>query len=54
MIFGVALQVFGQLRDPAGEQRDLHIRAAGVLLVQLELLQSIVSRASLPFRNAVL
>ena len=38
MIFGVALQVFGQLRDPAGEERDLHIRAAGVLFVELELL----------------
>ena len=38
MIFGVALEVVGQLRDPAGEERNLHIRAAGVLLVELKLL----------------
>ena len=38
MIFGVTLEVFGQLRDPAGEECDLHIRAAGILLVELELL----------------
>ena len=38
MIFGVALEVVGQLRDPAGKERNLHIRAAGVLLVELKLL----------------
>jgi hypothetical protein len=38
MIFGVALQVFRQLRNPVRQQRDLHVRAAGVLPVQLELL----------------
>ena len=38
MVFGVAFQVSGQLRDPAREQRDLHIGTAGVLPVQLELL----------------
>ena len=38
MVFGVALQVFGQLPDPARQQRDLYIGAAGVLPVQLELL----------------
>src|SRR5947209_8940634 len=38
MVFSVALQVFGQLRDPPREQRDLYIGAARVLPVQLELL----------------
>ena len=38
MIFGVTLQVFGQLRDPAGQKCHLHIRAAGIFLVELELL----------------
>lgn len=38
MVFSVAFQVSGQLRDPAREQRDLHISAASVLAVQLELL----------------
>src|SRR5436190_18813235 len=38
MVFGVALEVFGQLPDPAREQRDLHIGAACVLFVELELL----------------
>jgi hypothetical protein len=33
----VAFEVFGQLRDPAGKQRDLHVSATSVLLVQLEL-----------------
>ena len=36
MIFSMALEVFGQLRDPAGEERNLHVRAAGVLLIDLE------------------
>jgi hypothetical protein len=31
--------VFGQLRDPFRQQRDLHISAARVLLMQLELLE---------------
>jgi len=39
MILGVGLQVFGQLPDPAGQQRDLNVSATGVLLVQLELLE---------------
>src|SRR5205085_6900885 len=38
MVFGMALEVFGQLPDPAGEKCDLHVRAAGILLVELELL----------------
>jgi len=38
VVFGMAFQVFGQLPDPASQQRDLHIGAAGVLSVQLELL----------------
>ena len=38
VVFGVAFQVFGELPDPARQQRDLHIGAAGVLPVQLELL----------------
>jgi hypothetical protein len=38
MVFGVAFQVFGQLPDPAREERDLHIGAARVLPMQLELL----------------
>jgi len=38
MVLSVGLQVFGQLPDPARQQRDLHIGATGVLAVQLELL----------------
>src|SRR4249919_3343347 len=38
MIFGVTLQVFRQLRDSAGQNGYLHIRAAGVFLMELELL----------------
>ena len=38
MVLGVAFQVFGQLPDPACQQRDLDVCAAGVLSVQLELL----------------
>jgi hypothetical protein len=38
VVFGVAFQVFGQLPDSARQQRDLHIGAARVLPVQLELL----------------
>ena len=38
VVFGVAFQVFGQLPDPARQKRDLHIGAASVFPVQLELL----------------
>jgi hypothetical protein len=38
MILGVTLQVFGELGNPAGETRNLHVRAAGVPLMELELL----------------
>src|SRR4051794_20516931 len=38
MVFGMALKVFGQLPDPACEKRDLHIGAARILFVELELL----------------
>ena len=38
VILRVTLEVVGQLRDPAGEQCDLYIGAACVLLVELELL----------------
>jgi uncharacterized protein YjbJ (UPF0337 family) len=38
VIFGVALQVFRELRDPAGEEGDLYIGAPRVLLVQSEFL----------------
>src|SRR6266404_4853459 len=38
MVLDVAFQVFGQLPDPACQQRDLDVCAAGVLPVQLELL----------------
>jgi hypothetical protein len=38
MVFGMALEVFGQLPDPAGEECDLHVRAAGILLMELKLL----------------
>jgi hypothetical protein len=38
MIFGMALEVFGQLADSASEERDLHIGAARILIVELELL----------------
>src|SRR6266566_8037161 len=40
MIFGVALQVFGQMLDPAREKCDLHIRAARIFFMQLELLEA--------------
>ena len=38
MVFGVVFQVFGQFPDSARQQRDLDVCAAGVLPVQLELL----------------
>jgi hypothetical protein len=40
MIFPVDLEVFGQMLDPVGEKCDLHIRAAGIFLMQLELLET--------------
>jgi hypothetical protein len=40
MIFGIGLQVFVQLLDPASEKCDLHIRAAGVFIVKLELFEA--------------
>jgi hypothetical protein len=40
MIFAVGLEVFGQMLDPAGEKCDLHIRAAGIFFMQLELLEA--------------
>ena len=39
MIFPVGLKVFSQMLDPASEKCDLHIRTAGIFLVQLELLK---------------
>jgi hypothetical protein len=39
MIFPVDLKVFGQMLDPAGKKCDLHICAAGIFLMQLELLE---------------
>ena len=38
MVFGVVFQVFGQFPDSARQQRDLDVCAAGVLPVQLKLL----------------
>ena len=40
MIFPVSLKVLRQMLDPAGEKCDLHIRAAGVVFMQLELLKA--------------
>jgi len=40
VIFGVALQVFGQMLDPAREKCDLHICTARILFMQLELLEA--------------
>jgi len=39
MVLRVGPKVFGQLRDPFRQQRDLHVSAARVLLMQLELLE---------------
>jgi hypothetical protein len=39
MIFPVSLKVLSQMLDPAGEKCDLHIRAAGIFVMQLELLE---------------
>jgi hypothetical protein len=40
MIFPVGLKVLGQMLDPPRQKCDLHIRAAGIFFVQLELLQT--------------
>ena len=40
MIFPVSLKVFSQMLDPAGEKCDLHIRAAGIFFMELELLET--------------
>ena len=37
MIFPVNLKVLSQMLDPAGQKCDLHIRAAGIFVMQLEL-----------------
>ena len=39
MIFPVNLKVLSQMLDPAGQKCDLHIRAAGIFVMQLELLE---------------
>jgi hypothetical protein len=39
MIFQVSLKVLSQMLDSAGEKCDLHIRAAGIFVMQLELLE---------------
>ena len=39
MIFPVNLKVLGQMLDPAGKKCDLHIRAASIFFMQLELLE---------------
>ncbi len=40
MIFPVGLKVLGQMLDPTGEKCDLHIRAAGIFVMQLKLLET--------------
>jgi hypothetical protein len=39
MIFPINLKVLGQMLDPVREECDLHIRAAGIVVMQLELLE---------------
>ena len=39
VIFPVDLKVLIQMLDPTGQKCDLHIRAAGILFMQLELLE---------------
>src|SRR6266481_9082676 len=39
MIFPVNLKVLSQMLDPAGQKCDLHIRAASIFVMQLELLE---------------
>jgi hypothetical protein len=40
MIFPIGLEVLIQMLDPAGQKCDLHIRASGIFVVQLELLKT--------------
>ena len=40
MIFPVGLKMFSQMLNPARKKCDLHIRAAGIFLMQLELLET--------------
>ena len=40
MIFPIGLKVLGQMLDTAGQKCDLHIRAAGILVMQLKLLET--------------
>ena len=39
MIFPVNLKVLSQMLDSAGEKCDLHIRAASIFVMQLDLLE---------------
>jgi len=39
MIFPVNLKVLSQMLDPTGQKCDLHIRAASIFVMQLELLE---------------
>src|SRR5436305_5452134 len=52
VILGVALQVFGQMLDPAREKCDLHIRATSIFIMQLELLEVQHCRALCHKRSA--
>ena len=54
MIFPVNLKVLSQMLDPAREKRDLHIRAAGIFVVQLKLLQTQRFRVLCHFEGAIL
>ena len=36
MIFDMTLEVVGQLIDPTGQKRDLHVRTAGVFLMHAQ------------------
>ena len=54
MIFPVGLQVLGQMLDPVGEKCHLHIRAAGIFVVQLKLLQTQRFRVLCHFEGAIL
>src|SRR5438093_7831574 len=40
MIFPIGLKVLGQMLDTAGQKCDLHIRAAGIFVMQLKLLET--------------
>lgn len=40
MILSVGLKVLSQMLDPASEKCDLHIRAAGIFVMQLKLLET--------------